>query len=394
MSVPITAAIAGTAARLSGASTAPAAPTSAAAASAPPRERAAARRSGPPRLRALDGLRLVAALMVACYHLGGRNGEITDAWGSSPSQQFPTLSQLFSYGCLGVHVFFVISGFVICMSGWGRGPRAFTASRISRLMPAYWAAVVLVTLVFALPWVTYEAVSPSDMLVNLTMLQEPVGTDRVLGVDWTLWVEMRFYLLFALFVVIPGATRRRVVFFCAGWMMAAVLAQASDWEPLTLVVMPEYAPFFIGGVGLYLVHRFGHDATAWTIVVSSWLIGQHYAVASLWRPVADSPFAYRSSLGIIAVVTLGYVLVAAIALGRFQWANWGWLTIAGALTYPFYLVHEHLGWVVVHVLHRHFGLPSWAVLPLAIGALLLLAWLLHRLVERPLTPRLRKAFAP
>lgn len=72
-------------------------------------------------MRALDGLRLVAALMVAAYHYGGRGGEITKAWGSSAQQQFPTLHTYFSYGCLGVQVFFVISGFVICMSGWG-GP--------------------------------------------------------------------------------------------------------------------------------------------------------------------------------------------------------------------------------------------------------------------------------
>lgn len=352
----------------------------------------AARRPAPARLRALDGLRLIAALMVAAYHFGGRGGEITAAWGSSPAEQFPSMSQVFSYGCLGVQIFFVISGFVICMSGWGRTLRAFTASRIARLMPAYWAAILLVTLVFALPWVVFEAVSPSDMLVNLTMLQEPVGSDRVLGVCWTLWVEARFYLLFALFVVIPGATRRRVVYFCAGWTLAAVLAEAAAFDPLTLLVMPEYAPFFIGGMGMYLLHRFGHDATAWAIVISSWLLGQHFAVAGLWRPASDAGFAYRHSIGIIAVVTVGYVLVAAVAMGRFQWANWRWLTVAGALTYPFYLVHEHLGWVAIRFLHRHFGLPSWAVLPLTVLGLLLLAWLLHRLVERPLTPWLRKQF--
>lgn len=67
------------------------------------------------RLRALDGLRLIAALMVAAYHYGGRGGDITRAWGSSAELQFPTLHNYFAYGCLGVQVFFVISGFVICM---------------------------------------------------------------------------------------------------------------------------------------------------------------------------------------------------------------------------------------------------------------------------------------
>ncbi|WP_411148370.1 acyltransferase family protein [Streptomyces sp. A30] len=343
------------------------------------------------RLRALDGLRLVAALMVAAYHYGGRGGEITRAWESSPKEQFPTLHTYFAYGPLGVQIFFVISGFVICMSGWGRPLKSFFASRVSRLMPAYWAAVVLVTAVFALPVVFYKAVSPSDALVNLTLLQEPLGVDRVLGVDWTLWAEVRFYALFALCVVLPGASRRRVIMFCAGWTLAAAITQGADQPLLDIVFMPEYAPFFIGGVGIYLVHRDRRDVYGWGIVAVSFLIGQHYAVRSLWNAADPNAFAHRTSLGIVLVVAFGFVAVTAIALGWFNWANWRWLTVAGALTYPFYLVHEHLGWVVIHTLHIRLGLPSAETFALTIGAMLLLAWLLNRYVEKPLTPRLRAA---
>ncbi|MGX7757983.1 acyltransferase family protein [Streptomyces angustmyceticus] len=352
-------------------------------------------RGGPSRLRALDGLRLLAALMVAAYHFGGRNGEISQAWGGSPAHQFPTAAPLFAYGCLGVQIFFVISGFVICLSGWGRTLRTFVASRVSRLYPAYWAAILLVTAVFALPWVAYKALPPSEVLTNLTMLQQPLGVDRVLGVCWTLWAELRFYALFALCVVLPGATRGRVVLFCAGWTLAAALAQAAHQPFLDTVLMPEYAPFFIGGIGLYLLHRYGaRDPIGWAIVLVSWLIGQHYAVAGLWHAPSADAFSYRSTAVIIAVVTLGFALVAAVALGRLRWANWRWLTVAGALTYPFYLVHEHLGWVVVRALHHDLGLPSYATLPLTVVLMLLLAWVLHRFVERPLTPVLKRSIDP
>ncbi|MET7680208.1 acyltransferase [Streptomyces sp. NPDC005423] len=345
------------------------------------------------RLRALDGLRLVAALMVAAYHYGGRGGEVTQAWGSSAKAQFPTLSPLFAYGCLGVQVFFVISGFVICMSGWGRSPRSFFASRASRLLPAYWAAIIIVTAVFALPWVAYKTVAPSDALVNLTMLQQPLGADRVLGVCWTLWAEIRFYALFALCVVLPGANRRRVIMFCAAWTLAAAITQGAKQPLLDIVLMPEYAPYFIGGVGLYLVHRDRKDAYAWGIVAVSWLIGQHAAVASLWHAPDPSTFSYRTTWGIVAVVTCGYAAVAAIALGWLNRADWRWLTVAGALTYPFYLVHEHLGWVVIKLLHRTLHLPSYATFLLTVAGMLVLAWLLNRYVENWLTPRLRKALS-
>ncbi|MFI1480813.1 acyltransferase family protein [Streptomyces sp. NPDC020747] len=341
------------------------------------------------RLRALDGLRLIAALMVAAYHYGGRGGEVTQAWGSSPAVQFPTLHSWFAYGCLGVQVFFVISGFVICMSGWGRPLRSFFASRASRLLPSYWAAIVIVTVVFALPVVAYRTVSPSDTLVNLTMMQQPLGADRVLGVCWTLWAEVRFYALFALCVVMPGATRQRVIMFCAGWTLAAVLTQAANEPLLDLVVMPEYAPFFIGGIGLYLVHRDRHDAYAWGIVIVSWLIGQNQAVRGLWHAPNPDFFSYRTTFGIVLVVTFGFVAVAVIALGWLNWANWRWLTVAGALTYPFYLVHEHLGWVVIEAYHQKLDIPAYATLPLTVLTMLTLAWLLNRFVEDPLTPRMR-----
>ncbi|PAU45758.1 acyltransferase family protein, partial [Streptomyces albireticuli] len=343
------------------------------------------------RLRALDGLRLIAALMVALYHYGGRGGEIGQAWGASPRREFPTLSGAFAYGCLGVEIFFVISGFVICMSGWGRPLRSFFASRVARLYPAYWAAIALVTLAFALPWVTYRTVSFSDTLVNLTMLQQPVGAQRVLGVCWTLWAELRFYALFALFVVLPGATRRRVVLFCAVWTLATVVTTASHVEFLRVVVMPEYSSYFIGGIGLYLIHRFGHDALSWGIVGVSFLVGQHYAVAGLWHPPGAQYFSYRSQYVIVAVIAVGYAAVALIATGKLRWANWRWLTVAGALTYPFYLVHEHLGWVVIGGLHRGLGIPSAVTFPLTIVLMLGLAWLLHRQVERRLTPLLRRS---
>ncbi|MGA6155430.1 acyltransferase family protein [Stenotrophomonas sp. NPDC087984] len=354
--------------------------------------KAAARGGGHPvRLRALDGLRLLAALMVAAYHYGGRDGEIAQAWGSSPRAQFPTLSSTFAYGCLGVQIFFVISGFVICMSGWGRPLRSFFASRVSRLYPAYWVAIILVTAVFALPWVTYKAVSPSDALVNLTMLQQPLGVDRVLGVCWTLWAELRFYALFALFVVLPGATRHRVVLFCAVWTLGSAFAEAANLPLLDVVLMPEYSSYFIGGMGIYLLHRFGHDALSWGIIGISFLIGQHYAIRDLWHPANIDAFSYRSAAVIIGVVAFGYVAVTLIALGKLNWANWRWLTVAGALTYPFYLVHEHLGWVVVWVLHQKLGIPSYGTFALTVLVMLGLAWLLYRFVEQKLTPVIKRS---
>ncbi|WP_225803412.1 acyltransferase family protein, partial [Streptomyces sp. NK15101] len=76
------------------------------------------------RLHALDGLRLAAALMVVAYHYLA----FGEGWPTPVEDLFPTAFPLASYGYLGVEFFFLISGFVICMSGWDRRVKDFFVS--------------------------------------------------------------------------------------------------------------------------------------------------------------------------------------------------------------------------------------------------------------------------
>ncbi|CAM5542747.1 Acyltransferase OS=Streptomyces alboniger OX=132473 GN=CP975_21835 PE=4 SV=1 [Streptomyces alboniger] len=162
----------------------------------------------------------------------------------------PTVFRLASYGWIGVEIFFVISGFVICMSCWGRTPRQFFVSRVIRLYPAYWFAVLFTTgVLVAVPGV-WERLRMREVLLNLTMLQSGSGVANVDGVYWTLWSELRFYLLF-LAVVATGLVSRKVVVFCCVWGAAAMLAPVSGLPLLELVANPEGAWYFIAGLALY-----------------------------------------------------------------------------------------------------------------------------------------------
>ncbi|MEU9180694.1 acyltransferase [Streptomyces sp. NPDC048550] len=342
-----------------------------------------------PRLAALDGLRLIAALMVVFHHyvgFGGNAEASKNAWTKPVDVVFPTASWLASYTWTGVEFFFVISGFVICMSSWGRSLGDFFTSRVVRLYPAYWFGVLATTAVVTLWPVVVQPVSMKDVLLNLTMLQEPFRVGSVDAVYWTLWVELRFYLLFAL-VVWKGVTYRRVVLFCALWTVASVLVTAGRAPFADYIVMPEYAPYFIAGVAMYLMHRFRPTVLLWGIVAISWLFSVRQVAlyndnlaASLGRTMDAKPA--------IALMTLGYLVMLALALGRLNWVRGKWLTVAGATTYPLYLLHEHIGWTGIRLLRHH--LSPWPLVAVMTLGMLVAAWLVHRLVERPLSKALKR----
>ncbi|MFI8229794.1 acyltransferase family protein [Streptomyces sp. NPDC085900] len=338
-----------------------------------------------PRLYAVDGIRLLAALMVAVHHYAGswrvdRPGNAV--WGRPVSEVMPTVFRFAAYGWIGVEIFFVISGFVICMSCWGRGPRQFFVSRVIRLYPAYWFAIVFTTtVVVALPGV-WERLRARDILLNLTMLQSGSGVDSVDGVYWTLWSELRFYLLF-LAVVATGLTYRKVVVFCCAWGAAAMLAPAAHFAPLTLAANPEGAWFFIAGLALYLMHRFGQDLLLWGILAMAWLMGQRQL--GLRIDDFEHVSGWRGSVGLFT----GFLLVmVAIALGATDRLRWKWLATAGSLTYPLYLLHYVAGTTLIDRLQG--TMDARLLVTAVIAGFLVLSWLVHRYVERPVARVLKR----
>jgi peptidoglycan/LPS O-acetylase OafA/YrhL len=353
---------------------------------AAPQHTAAAEGKAASRVIVLDGLRFMAATMVVLYHyvgvprskIGKQGTAEVLAWGTSASRVFPhALNVLAGFGWTGVEMFFIISGFVICMSGWGRRPADFFISRVVRLVPAYWAAIALTGgVLVAFPRLT-GGIRPSMVLTNLSMVQGAYGVPNLNPAFWTLFIELKFYLLFGL-AAIGGVTYRRMVTFCVLWSVGSIAAVGSHNSVLALLMSPRYSPYFIAGIAFYLIHRFGSNLLLWAIVIYSWLL------------TLDNPRAYPR-WEVTVLLTSFFVIMALVATHRLDWIRWRWLTLAGALTYPLYLIHQDVGFTVIAYLHGRVPAPLLAAATFA--AMLALAWLIHRAVERPIAPLLPVASA-
>jgi len=275
------------------------------------------------------------------------------------------------------------------MSCWGKRPQDFFISRVVRLYPAFWAAMAItsaVVLTAGSPFSGAKALTLRNVLVNATMLQAPLGAPAVDPSYWTLWVEMLFYVLFAV-VVAMGLTYRRVVAFCGIWTFLAAMAPTVHSPLLNTLTQPGYSPFFVAGITMNLMYRFGPNLLLWAMLGFSWLVAQYrlqeiVQMYQLWLPD------HISWTVATCLVTGCFLLVLAAALGWFNWVQWRWLTVAGSLTYPLYLLHQQIGTTAIYWL-RQWLTPS-TTLAVVVSGLLLLAWLVHRLVEQPITVVMKK----
>lgn len=335
----------------------------------------------------LDAVRLFAALAVVLYHFTAR---AHDPWraGTVSSDIFPDLSNFTVFGQFGVDLFFIISGFVILMSAWGRDVPSYVTSRVTRLFPGYWAAVLLTAALLIFIWSPADKhVDFTDVAVNLTMVQEAFDVPMVDGVYWTLWFELRFYVLIAILMLF-GLTGARVLAFAAIWPTAAVLADAAGAGLVSNVLIAEYAPMFAGGMALYMVARDKRNLLAWLVLAQNVALGAGWASLNTRDRLMEWTTFEPPVMWCVLASLACFVLVAVVTLTPVSRITGRWFTTAGLLTYPLYLIHQYWGFAVIRLLSD--DLPRYAVLAIAVAFSLAFAWLIHRFVERPLAPLLKR----
>jgi peptidoglycan/LPS O-acetylase OafA/YrhL len=261
------------------------------------------------RVYLLDLLRFFAAFGVMVYHFTYR-APMIDHMGGEP---FPELDWWTRYLHLGVKLFFMISGFVICYSAEGRTALQFAWSRFVRLFPAYWFCVTLTFLVCYNFWQPYFQLGVKEWLVNLTMLQEYARVDHVDPPYWTLAEELRFYGLMFLLLLFRVSQHR--LLFVSFWM----LLSAVDYfikVPLARYEMTlEHAPFFAAGMVFYDLFKRGPRVAHGLLLVVTFTIG--LARFLRWSDDDGRVMHAECSPWVIGVILLGmYGLFLLMALRR------------------------------------------------------------------------------
>ncbi|WP_172191682.1 acyltransferase family protein [Actinomyces faecalis] len=339
-----------------------------------------------PRFRELDGLRGIAALSVVIGHLTVTYDDHY-AGGGEPLFKF-------TYGAFGVEIFFLISGFVILMTAFrAERPLQFVISRVTRLYPAYWISIAIsVILGLSLP----SLAVPTDAITiigNMTMVQRWLFVENLDGTHWTLAVEMQFYLLILILLIVTKCriSRRSLLIFSSLWLAAS--SGVSVWaypkshgiDPSLVPTMTkiainlslaQYAPLFIGGAYLFISRKSSryHPMVAVSGLAS---VGSAYLLADIRHAAAVS----------VIYVIFSVVTLRSDSTSMLLWAPFTWL---GKISYSLYITHSLVCYSVMQFLIEPIGRN--AAMLLAFIICLLVAWSVWRVGENTLSPAWRRAW--
>jgi peptidoglycan/LPS O-acetylase OafA/YrhL len=286
--------------------------------------------------------------------------------------------QVFDLGQFGVTLFLLVSGFIIptTLERGGSNVR-FWINRLFRLFPLYWSVIAAYGLYLAIAAPeSLRTTTTTQWLVNLTMLQEFVRVPHVLGVFWTLTLELAFYgacsVLFAL-----GLSKRTAMFVLLG-MMGLLLAAVA----LPLAVDRR----FPGGWAFLFLTMFVGTAfrrCATGELSTRRLVRLLACLAVVAVPVAYVSFAMFRREGwpftwhcVVSVWGAAY-LAFAVAYRLRDWTPPGWLCWLGRVSYSIYLVHT------LFIVAVPATWPIYVYAPTVIGGTLLTSALSYRFIEQP-----------
>lgn len=325
------------------------------------------------RLLEIDSLRGLAALSVVGYHYTTRVGEVFGANSAPPVS--------LAFGNYGVQLFFLISGFVIFMTlERCRSAGDFVKSRISRLFPAYWASILVSALFVYSIGTDVQRVPLRDVIVDFTMIQEFLGARHLDGVYWTLQVELFFYVQMLFWYMIGKL--RYISWIIVGWLLLGVgvtlleKSGADTSSRLFQLAIVAHLPFFGIGILMYRIHS-GAGSLVWNALLIALCVLQ---------------VAFTHSDVYIAVAVVCSAVFALSIGGRLRWLTARPFVFVGGISYSLYLLHQAIGFSVIHWLEEHGMRPTIAALVAAVGSILLATAMTYG-VEKPALRWLRARWA-
>ncbi len=333
------------------------------------------------RIYEIDALRGLAAILVLLSHV-------------------PILIEsnrtVFSFGCVGVELFFIISGFVIFLSidkisNW----HEFIFNRITRLYPTFWLCICITTLGIYLSSNLNNFNNSTFFLIksflaNLTMLPYYIGYPNIDDSYWTLTTELFFYVFMLILIVLK--LKKHIISIGFVFVILSALNRFYIYDVLNFKneilisicsnPLLVFFPLFYTGILLYHLTKYPHNKLYWFFLLLAFLC-QIY----IYDPMHPNRGNATITQYVIALL-LFYGAFYLIINGKLKNIKTKVTTWLGNISYCVYLLHQNLFLKIILPFIALY-LNYWISIIITIFAILFTATIIHFYFEAPTIKWLR-----
>jgi peptidoglycan/LPS O-acetylase OafA/YrhL len=346
----------------------------------------------------LDGVRGAAAMFVVLHHIW------LTTWPRFPANAGPWWLGWLLYGHMAVAIFIVVSGFSLSLAPMRKGGnlsggvKRFLQRRAWRILPAYWAALILSVLVTALLLHPEfgAATMGKSLAVHGLLLQDVVGSQTPNGALWSIAIEWQIYFVFPLILLLGRRTTvvTAVVITAVAVLLAHAVAGFGGPFHKIYGFTPQFlALFALGALAVWLAggdraQTLRRPLAAVTLVAFASFLILAITQGSEWMVAQVFWMDLLFGVGVAALLALIHaggafparrVLASRVAL---------WL---GLFSYSIYLIHDPIIGVLDKYVFGPMDLSALATfgltLVLGLPVILALCYGFHLLFEAPFLRR-------
>jgi peptidoglycan/LPS O-acetylase OafA/YrhL len=300
----------------------------------------------------IDGIRFIAILLVVLFHTHGYFAAKTDLKFTDDPNQYHLLNTFLLNGDRGVELFFVLSGFILCLPfahhyinhGKKVVLKKYYLRRVTRLEPPYFIAMTAIFLMQL-----GMKVHPANELIPHWGASMIYAHDFIYHhaplltvVAWSLEIEIQFYLLAPLLFALLALHRNTRRLILLSTIFTIIILQ--ELYPPPFLSIYGFAQYFLTGILLADVYV-SDAASAW--FKKSWVPFAAFACLAVivYLPIKD--IATGTSVVFVSKLLLP------VLIGLFYYAvlkndtlkrifSYKFVPIIGGMCYTIYLLHYTL----------------------------------------------------
>jgi exopolysaccharide production protein ExoZ len=334
-------------------------------------------------IESIQIMRGIAAMLVVLLHISIKGGQ----YGNGALEGF-------TIGGAGVDLFFIISGYIMCVSTIGRQLNfsQFMQHRIRRIMPLYWLTTTIGLVIFLVkPEIINTSGGETSIWASYTLF--PNGKRYLNANGWTLSFEFLFYIVFGLLIYKGTYKAIQVSSVILAGLVAAGLLFSHQGVAFDFLTNNLYIEFIYGMGCFYLFDR--------KIIRSNTAMGVSLCLLGIAVLAAEQVFKVPNQedgrgwlWGIpMLLVFTGFLCLEGFIKGSASRLK-KWFLEAGNSSYSLYLIHPFtLSGTAMCLKWLHLDANAYLFTAVLFTVTVIAGYLVYLYVETPLVAVSKKVLA-